>query len=454
MSEWNFKSVEELVNALEGKKISAVELTKQFIAKTQKLEPKLNAFLSFDEKKTLAEAEAADQRRRSGTPLSTLDGIPLGLKDILAEKGQPLTCGSRILEKFISPYDATVVQKLKAAGMVLWGRLNLDEFAMGSSSENSAFKTTSNPWNLECIPGGSSSGSAVAVAAGEVPLSLGSDTGGSVRQPAALCGIVGLKPTYGRVSRYGLVAYASSLDQVGPFGRYVKDVAYLLSVIAGHDGKDSTSSRRPVPNYLKTINDNKNKKYTLGIPKEYFGEGLDKEVRQALENSIAFYKKCGWKVQEVSLPSLEYAIPVYYIIATAEASSNLARYDGIRYTHRSQKALTIGEVYDKSRDEGFGPEVKRRILLGTYVLSSGYYDAFYGRAQKLRTLMYRDFMRAFDSVELLLTPTSPFPAFKKGEKVNDPLAMYLSDIYTISINLAEYRFPAALQNLNCQSECN
>lgn len=430
-----FQSVEKLTEGLQNKVFSSVELTQAYIKRTKLLEPKLNAFLSFDEAKTLNEAKASDERRKKGSLLSPLDGIPVGLKDVLSEEGQPLTCGSRILGSFISPYDGTVVKKLKNAGMVLWGRLNMDEFAMGSSSENSAFKISANPWDLERIPGGSSSGSAVAVAAAQVPLSLGSDTGGSVRQPAALCGIVGLKPTYGRVSRYGLVAYASSLDQVGPLGRSVKDVASLLQVIAGYDSKDTTSSRQAVPNYVEGAQRSITKA-TLGIPKEYFGEGLNAEIKQKVEAAIAFYQKLGWDIKTVSLPSLEYAIPTYYIVATAEASSNLARYDGIRYTYRTKNAKDIGEIYNKSRAEGFGPEVKRRILLGTYVLSSGYYEAFYGRAQKIRTLIYRDFMRVFESVDALLTPTSPIPAFKKGEKVNDPLAMYLSDIYTISVNLA------------------
>jgi aspartyl-tRNA(Asn)/glutamyl-tRNA(Gln) amidotransferase subunit A len=434
--EWHQKSVDELAEALANGSVSSTDLTRHFVERTRRLEPQLNAFLSFDEEKTFSQAEASDQRRRSGKTLGPLDGIPVGLKDIVAEKGQPLTAGSRMLENFRSPYDATVVDRLKRAGMVLWGRLNMDEFAMGSSSENSAFGPTSNPWDLGRIPGGSSSGSAAAISAGEVPLALGSDTGGSVRQPAALCGIVGLKPTYGRVSRYGLVAYASSLDQIGPMGRCVRDVAHLLSVMAGHDPKDSTSSRQPVPDYTKAIDSMAGRRYRMGIPKEYFGEGLDDEVRRSIEEAIGFYRNEGWEIRDVSIPTLPYSVPVYYVVATAEASSNLARYDGIRYTHRSPSASSIDEVYDLSRQEGFGPEVKRRILLGTYVLSHGYYDAFYGRAQRLRTLMYRDFSRVFGEVDLLLTPTSPFPAFRRGEKINDPLAMYLSDVYTISANLA------------------
>ncbi len=436
MKSWLFKPLEELIDGLKQKKISSVELTQAYIDQTKATEDAIQAFLSFDEQKTLAEAAASDKRRAEDKCLSELDGIPVGLKDIFAEKGQPLTCASRILENFVSPYDSTVVQKLRRAGMVLWGRLNMDEFAMGSSSENSAFKVTSNPWDLERIPGGSSAGSAAAVAAGQIPLSLGTDTGGSIRQPAALCGIVGMKPTYGRISRYGIVAYASSLDQAGPFARTVGGVAQLLQVLCGADEKDATSARKSVPNFLSDIQTNLGRKWTLGVPEEYFGEGLDPEIRSSIEASIAFYKQQGYTIKPIHLKSIEYAVPVYYIVATAEASSNLARYDGIRYTYRSPKAKDINEVFDASRSEGFGTEVKRRILLGTYVLSSGYYDAFYGKAQKVRRLIYNDFMEAFKDVDAILTPTSPVPAFKKGERTSNPLAMYLSDIYTISVNLA------------------
>ena len=436
MKSWLFKPLEELINGLKQKKISSVELTQAYIAQTKATEGAIQAFLSFDESKTLTEAAASDKRRAADKCLSELDGIPVGLKDIFAEKGQPLTCASRILEKFVSPYDSTVVQKLRQSGMVLWGRLNMDEFAMGSSSENSAFKVTSNPWDLERIPGGSSAGSAAAVTAGQVPLSLGTDTGGSIRQPAALCGIVGMKPTYGRISRYGIVAYASSLDQAGPFARTVGGVAQLLQVLCGADEKDATSARKPVPNFTADMQANLGRKWTLGIPEEYFGEGLDPEIRASIEASIDVYKQQGYTIKPIHLKSIEYAVPVYYIVATAEASSNLARYDGIRYTYRSPSAKDINEVFDASRSEGFGAEVKRRILLGTYVLSSGYYDAFYGKAQKVRRLIYNDFMEAFKAVNAIVTPTSPVPAFKKGERTSDPLAMYLSDIYTISVNLA------------------
>lgn len=430
------QSLQTLIDGLNQKQFSSVELTEAYIKRTQQVEDKVKAFLSYDIEKTLNEAKASDQRRAHNEQRSELDGIPIGLKDIFAETSQKLTCGSRMLEHFESPYDATVVRKLKDAGCVLWGRLNMDEFAMGSSSENSAFQVTSNPWDLDRIPGGSSSGSAAAVAAQEVPLSLGTDTGGSIRQPASLCGIVGLKPSYGRVSRYGMVAYASSLDQAGVFGHSVMDAAKTLQIIAGADPADSTCARKPVPQYCQEMTQNKGRVWNLGVPEEYFGEGLDPEVRKSIEDAIQFYKKQGHNIVPIHLKSIEYAIPVYYIIATAEASSNLARYDGIRYTYRSPDAKNINQVYDLSRSQGLGSEVKRRILLGTYVLSSGYYDAFYGKAQKVRRLIYNDFMDAFQKVDALLTPTSPIPAFKKGEKASDPLAMYLSDIYTISVNLA------------------
>ncbi|TAG28345.1 MAG: Asp-tRNA(Asn)/Glu-tRNA(Gln) amidotransferase subunit GatA, partial [Verrucomicrobia bacterium] len=351
-------------------------------------------------------------------------------------KDQPLTASSKMLANFISPYDATVTTKLRAAGVVLWGRLNMDEFAMGSSTENSATKATANPHDLTLIPGGSSGGSAAALAAGQAPATLGSDTGGSIRQPAALCGVVGLKPTYGLISRYGLIAYASSLDQIGPFGRTVEDVAMVLQAIAGHDERDSTSFAASIPDYRAQLTATRPRPWRIGVPKEYFGDGLDPEVAAAVEAAIAHYRALGAEIREVSLPHTEYALAAYYIIATAEASSNLARYDGVRYGHRSENADTLLELYLKSRAEGFGSEVKRRIILGTYVLSSGYYDAYYGRAQKVRTLIRRDFINAFREVDVILTPTTPTPAFKRGEKSSDPLAMYLADIYTIGVNLA------------------
>ncbi|MDR0728287.1 MAG: Asp-tRNA(Asn)/Glu-tRNA(Gln) amidotransferase subunit GatA [Puniceicoccales bacterium] len=424
----------ELSRLLRERKISSEELTRAFIERTERTEEKIRAFISYDADYTLAQARASDQRRSEGKIQGPLDGIPVGIKDLIAEKDQPLTCGSRFMEHFRSPYDATVIQKLRDQGAVLWGRLNLDEFAMGSSTEHSAFQVTHNPWNPDCVPGGSSGGSAAAVAARQTPLALGSDTGGSIRQPAALCGVCGLKPTYGRVSRYGLSAFASSLDQIGPIGRTVEDTALLLRAIAGHDGHDSSSLREEVPDYPSALRE-KISPQRIGIPREYFAEGLEAEVRGAVESAIGFYRSRGHTIVELSLPHLDYAIPVYYVVATAEAASNLARFDGIRYTRRSAHRNAI-DVYFRSRSEGFGPEVKRRIMLGTYVLSSGYYEAQYLRAQKVRTLIRQDFLEAFESVDFLLTPTSPSTAFKIGDRSTDPLAMYLSDIYTVSANLA------------------
>lgn len=430
----HFQSVATLSTRLDRREISAVELLQAFIARAKTLEPRLHAFNSFNETDALAQAAASDARRATGQALGPLDGIPIGLKDVIAVKGQPLTASSKILRNFVSPYDATVSRKLReAAGAVLFGRLNCDEFAMGSSNENSAFGPVANPWDLARVPGGSSGGSAAALAAGEVAASLGSDTGGSVRQPAALCGVVGLKPTYGLVSRYGLVAYASSLDQIGLIGRTTGDVALLLRAIAGHDPFDSTSFKAEVPDYNAALAAPAPRR--LGIPKEYFGEGLDPEIGAAVESAVKFYRDRGCEVKEVSLPHTKYCLDAYYVIATAEASSNLARFDGVRYGHRSKAATDAIDLYAKSRAEGFGAEVKRRIILGTYVLSSGYYDAYYLRAQKVRTLIRRDFLRAFEQVDALLTPTSPIPAFKIGEKA-DPLALYLCDIYTIGVNLA------------------
>ncbi len=433
-SELFYHSIAELASALEAKTLSSVELTKAIVARTRAVDPRVKAFNSFDEADALAQAAASDARRAAGETRGALDGIPVGLKDVIAVEGQPLTASSRMLANFVSPYDATVTQKLKQAGAVCWGRLNLDEFAMGSSTENSAFGPTSNPWDLARVPGGSSGGSAAALAAGEAIATLGSDTGGSIRQPAALCGVVGLKPTYGLVSRYGLIAFASSLDQIGPFARTVEDAAIMLGAIAGHDGRDSTSFKAEIPDYRAELGKRKGP-WKLGIPKEYFGEGLDPEIGAAVERAIAFYKAQGCEIKEVSLPNTQYCLDTYYIIATAEASSNLARYDGIRYGHRSKDGADIVDLYFKSRAEGFGAEVKRRIILGTYVLSSGYYDAYYLRAQKVRTLIRQDFLNAYREVDALLTPTSPVPAFKIGEK-SDPLAMYLCDIYTIGVNLA------------------
>ncbi|MBP8963579.1 MAG: Asp-tRNA(Asn)/Glu-tRNA(Gln) amidotransferase subunit GatA [Opitutaceae bacterium] len=434
-SEIFYQPVSALADALASKKLSSVELTQAVIERTKAVDDRVLAFNSYDADDALAQARASDARRAAGQARGPLDGIPVGLKDVISVAGQPLTASSKILANFVSPYDATVTLKLKDAGAVCWGRLNLDEFAMGSSTENSAFKTSSNPWALDRVPGGSSGGSAAALAAGEAIATLGSDTGGSIRQPAALCGIVGMKPTYGLVSRYGLIAYASSLDQIGPFTRTVEDAAIMLGTIAGHDPLDSTSFKTEIPDYRAALKQRKGP-WKLGVAKEYFGEGLDPEVAASVQRAIDYYRQQGCEIKEVSLPHTKYAVATYYIIATAECSSNLARFDGIRYGHRSAKATDAIDIYSLSRAEGFGPEVKRRIILGTYVLSSGYYDAYYLRAQKVRALIRQDFLNAYKDVDAILTPTSPTPAFKKGEKASDPLSMYLSDIYTIGVNLA------------------
>ena len=437
MSQIFYKTVSELSDLMDSKELSSAEITKAFIERTKSVEDKISAFISYDEDSAMKAAEASDTRRARGEKLSELDGIPVGLKDVLAVKGQPLTCASRMLENFVSPYTGTSLKMLEDAGAVFWGRLNMDEFAMGSSCENSAFKKTKNPWDTTRIPGGSSGGSAAAVAAGECAVALGSDTGGSIRQPASLCGVVGMKPTYGLVSRFGLAAFASSLDQIGPFARCVKDAAILLKAVAGHDPLDSTSVKVDIPDYPSLLREDSLKGKKIGVPREYFeASGMDAEVRVSVESAIEKCKSIGAEIVEISLPHTDLAIPVYYIVATAEASSNLARYDGIRYTHRSKCAKDVVDLYFKSRAEGFGEEVKRRIILGTYVLSSGYYDAYYLRAQKVRTLIRGDFERAFESVDLICAPTSPTCAFKVGEKISDPLAMYLNDIFTINVNLA------------------
>lgn len=434
MSEIFYRPLAELSAALSTREITSTELTRAVIARTRAVEARVHAFNSFNEDRALADASASDARRDSGQTLGPLDGIPIGLKDVIADEGEPLTASSKMLANFVSPYDATVTTRLKQAGAICWGRLNLDEFAMGSSTENSAFGVTKNPWDLSRVAGGSSGGSAAAVAAGEVIASLGSDTGGSIRQPAALCGVVGMKPTYGLISRYGLIAFASSLDQIGPFAHTVEDAALLLEVLAGHDERDSTSFAAKIPNYRAELA-KRTGPWKLGIPKEYFAEGLDSEIGSAVEKAIDFYRTRGCEIKEVSLPHTQYCLDTYYIIATAEASSNLGRYDGIRYGHRSAAATDVVDLYFKSRAEGFGAEVKRRIILGTYVLSSGYYDAYYLRAQKVRTLIRQDFLNAYKEVDALITPTSPIPAFKIGDK-SDPLAMYLCDVYTIGVNLA------------------
>jgi len=425
----------QFADAVAQGKATSRGATEACLEQIERLDGQLQAFLSVDAEDALAQADAADAAHAPGaTSALPLLGVPIAMKDVLAVKGQPLNCGSKILGKFISPYDATVTEKLKAAGAVVFGRMNMDEFAMGSSTENSAFQITRNPWDTGRTPGGSSGGSAAAVAAHECLAALGSDTGGSVRQPAALCGCVGLKPSYGRVSRYGLVAYASSLDQVGCFTKDVQDAALMLEVLAGHDKRDSTSVPRPVPKYRDALNGDISG-LKLGVPKEYMVGGLDAEVKQAIDAAVNQLSKLGAELIEVSLPHTEYAIATYYIIATAEASSNLARFDGIRYGARVEGNDPVS-LYSKTRGAGFGAEVKRRIILGTYVLSSGYYDAYYLRAQKVRTLIRQDFLKAFEKVDALVTPTAPTAAFKIGEKSGDPLQMYLTDIFTISANLA------------------
>jgi aspartyl-tRNA(Asn)/glutamyl-tRNA(Gln) amidotransferase subunit A len=429
----NQLTISELQSRLARREVSAREALTACLERIKNVDPQVKAFLSYDEADAFAQADAADALLKSGAKQSLL-GVPIAMKDVLAVRGHPLNCASKILGNFISPYDATVVTKLREAGAIVFGRLNMDEFAMGSSTENSAFFTTRNPWDTSRIPGGSSGGSAAAVAADECIATLGSDTGGSIRQPAALCGCVGLKPTYGRVSRYGLVAFASSLDQIGPFTKDVRDATTLLNVISGHDKMDSTSVPQSVPDYTAALDGNI-RGLKIGLPKEYFVEGLSAEVKNAVDAAVKKLQELGAEVVEISLPHTEYAAATYYIIAPAEASANLARFDGIRYGARVNGADPI-ELYSKTRGQGFGPEVKRRIILGTYVLSSGYYDAFYLRAQKVRTLIRQDFLNAFEKVDAIVTPTTPTPAFKAGEKTHDPIQMYLSDIFTISCNLA------------------
>lgn len=429
-------SVAELQSRLAKREITSREIVQSCLGQIEKVEPQVHAFLSWNGEDLLAQADAADREIAAGADLSLrpLLGIPIGLKDVIVAKGHPASCASRILEGFVSPYDSTVVERLKAAGALIFGRLNMDEFAMGSSTENSAYHTTLNPWDTTRIPGGSSGGSAAAVAAHECIATLGSDTGGSIRQPAALCGVVGLKPTYGRVSRYGLIAFASSLDQIGPFTRDVRDSAQLLNVISGEDKRDTTSLPEPVPNYLESLGRDL-KGLRIGLAKEFMVGGLDPEVKATVDNAVNRLQELGASIREVSLPHSEYAVATYYILATAEASANLARFDGIRYGMRVDGS-DPAELYSRTRGKGFGAEVKRRIILGTYALSSGYYDAYYLRAQKVRTLIRNDFLKAFEQVDAIVSPTTPTAAFKVGEKSSDPLQMYLSDIFTISCNLA------------------
>jgi aspartyl-tRNA(Asn)/glutamyl-tRNA(Gln) amidotransferase subunit A len=431
----NTLTISELSAKLNKREVSAREATQACLDRVKRVDAQIKAFLSYAETDALAQADQADRRLANGEANTRpLLGVPIAIKDVIAVNDQPLNCGSKILGTFISPYDATVIEKLKAAGAIVFGRLNMDEFAMGSSTENSAFHTTLNPWDTTRIPGGSSGGSAAAVAVDECFAALGSDTGGSIRQPAALCGCVGFKPTYGRVSRYGLVAFASSLDQIGPLTKDVRDAATILKVISGLDPRDSTSMPQRVPDYASALNGDL-KGLKLGLPREYMIGGLDAEVKEAVDAAVKELEKLGAEVMEVSLPHTDYAVATYYIVATAEASANLARFDGIRYGLRIDGADPI-ELYGNTRGQGFGAEVKRRIILGTYVLSSGYYDAYYLRAQKVRTLIRQDFLKAFEQVDAIVTPTTPTAAFKVGEKSDDPLQMYLSDIFTISCNLA------------------
>jgi aspartyl-tRNA(Asn)/glutamyl-tRNA(Gln) amidotransferase subunit A len=428
-------TIDQARSLVESRKTSARELAEAHYQAIAARDAEIGSFLTLTRERALAQAERIDSLAAKGDPLPPLAGVPVAIKDVLMTRGERTTAGSRFLDKFIAPYDATSVARLESAGAVCLGKLNCDEFAMGSSNENSAFHPVCNPRDTTRVPGGSSGGSAAAVASGFAVATLGSDTGGSIRQPAAFCGVVGLLPTYGRVSRYGLIAFASSLDHVGPLARTVKDAATLLEIIAGRDPLDSTSADVPVDKYSSQCG-REVKGLRVGIPKEYFGEGLDPEIREAIERRIDKTRALGCEIVSISLPYTEYAIPVYYIVATAEASANLARFDGVRYTSRSPQVKTLAEMYRRSRDQGFGAEVKRRILLGTYALSAGYYDAYYGKAQQVRTLLTRDFVNAFTNVDLIVTPVTPTVAFKLGEKTDDPVAMYLSDIYTVTANLA------------------
>ncbi len=429
-------SMSEAAEKLRRREISSVELTRAHLDRIAEVEGQVRAFVTTTEQLALAEAERADQRRHEGEDLGPLAGIPIAIKDVIATEGVRTTCSSRMLERFVPPYDATVITKLREAGVVMLGKTNMDEFAMGSSTENSAFFPTRNPWDLERVPGGSSGGSASAVAAGEAMMALGSDTGGSVRQPGALTNTAGLKPTYGRVSRYGLVAFASSLDQIGPLTRTARDAAITLAAIAGHDALDSTSVDVPVPDYVAALTGDV-KGLRIGIPQEYFVEGVEPGVRAAIEAAIETFKGLGAQVEETSLPHTRYGVAAYYIIAPAEASANLARYDGVKYGFAERgEAESLIDFVMKTREQGFGTEVKRRIMLGTYALSSGYYDAYYLKAEKTRTLIRQDFDTAFERFDVLLGPTSPTVAFKIGEKVSNPYAMYLNDVFTIPANLA------------------
>ncbi|WP_342596680.1 Asp-tRNA(Asn)/Glu-tRNA(Gln) amidotransferase subunit GatA [Cyanobacterium aponinum UTEX 3222] len=428
-------SIKKLHQQIKNKERSAVEITQEYLQRIGELEPKLKSFLCVTSDLALETAKQVDEKVASGEEIGVLAGIPIAIKDNMSTKGIPTTCASRILENFIPSYESTVTQKLRDQGAVIVGKTNLDEFAMGSSTENSGYQVTANPWNIERVPGGSSGGSAAAVSADECVVSLGSDTGGSIRQPASFCGVVGLKPTYGLVSRFGLVAYASSLDQIGPFAHTVEDTAILLGAIAGYDNKDSTSLNVEIPDYTQSFaTDLKGLK--VGVIKETYSDGLDNIVAEKVNQAIKELEKLGAQVKEISCPRFRYGLPIYYIIAPSEASANLARYDAVKYGIRDESADNLLEMYTKTRAKGFGAEVKRRIMLGTYALSAGYYDAYYLKAQKVRTLIKQDFDNAFHDVDVLISPTSPTTAFKAGEKTDDPLSMYLSDLMTIPVNLA------------------
>ena len=427
------KTLTQLAASLKSGEFSSRELTTHYLQRIEKADGELNSFISVTAEQALKHAELADSARAAGNA-GPLAGIPLALKDIFCTRDVKTSCGSKMLDNFISPYDATVVEKLNAAGTISLGKTNMDEFAMGSSNENSFYGPVKNPWDLTAVPGGSSGGSAAAVAAGLVPAAMGTDTGGSIRQPAAFCGITGLKPTYGRVSRFGIIAYASSLDQAGPMARSAEDCAHLLGVIAGHDSRDSTSVTRGVTDYVESLNAPLSG-LKIGLPKEYFGDGLDPDVEKAVREAVKVYESLGATVREVSLPHTHYAIPAYYVIAPAEASSNLSRYDGVRFGHRCENPSDLIDLYTRSRAEGFGEEVKRRILIGTHTLSEGFFDAYYTKAQKVRRLIRQDFLDAFEDVDVLMGPASPTPAFDLGAK-KDPVSMYLQDIYTIAVNLA------------------
>jgi aspartyl-tRNA(Asn)/glutamyl-tRNA(Gln) amidotransferase subunit A len=428
-------TIDAVRSAVQESKTTATALAESFYARIEKDDAQIGAFLTLCKDRALAQAAKADAMAEKGEALPPLGGVPVAIKDVMVTRGVHTTAGSKILENFVPPYDCTAVARMEAAGAVVLGKLNCDEFAMGSSNENSAYRPVHNPRDRSRVPGGSSGGSAAAVAAGMAVATLGSDTGGSIRQPASFCGVVGLKPTYGRVSRYGLIAFASSLDHIGPLTNTVKDAALVLRTIAGRDPMDATSAEVAVPDYVAEL-DQGARGLKIGVAREYFGEGLDGEVRQSVEAAIQKLATLGCEVMPVSLPHTEYAIPTYYLVATAEASSNLARYDGVRYGFRARDAKSLSDMYRRSRDQGFGAEVKRRIMLGTYALSAGYYDAYYLKAQRVRTLLTRDFEEAFKKVDVIVTPTSPTTAFKLGERSDDPLAMYLADIYTVTANLA------------------